>query len=172
MRGVRVYRERDGIVALHVKFIVEIFCFLSLATKLWQCNVFTPVCHSVCPHGGVCHPPWADTPWADTHSPVQCMLGYGQQVGGTHPTGIHSCYRPRRSCGQGNIFTPVCHSFCSQGGCVCLSACWDTPRADTPPEQTPLSRHPPGTRHPLRLSMPPLGLSTPPSGTKYTPLWD
>ena len=27
-------------------------------------------------------------------------------------------YRPKRSFGQGNIFTPVCHSFCSQGG-VC-----------------------------------------------------
>ena len=25
-------------------------------------------------------------------------------------------YRPKRSFGQGNIFTPVCHSFCSQGG--------------------------------------------------------
>ena len=24
--------------------------------------------------------------------------------------------RPKRSFGQGNIFTPVCHSFCSQGG--------------------------------------------------------
>ena len=49
--------------------------------------------------------PWADTPlgrhppvqiprqtpWADI-PPVQCMLGYGQQVGGMHPTGMHSCY--------------------------------------------------------------------------------
>ena len=26
-------------------------------------------------------------------------------------------YRPKRNFGQGNIFTPVCHSFCSQGGC-------------------------------------------------------
>ena len=25
-------------------------------------------------------------------------------------------YRPKRSFGQGNIFTPVCHSFCSRGG--------------------------------------------------------
>ena len=25
-------------------------------------------------------------------------------------------YRPKRSFGQGNIFTSVCHSFCSQGG--------------------------------------------------------
>ena len=31
------------------------------------------------------------TPWADI-PPVQCMLGYGQQVGGMHPTGMHSCY--------------------------------------------------------------------------------
>ena len=28
---------------------------------------------------------------------------------------------------QGNVFTPVCQSFCSQGEGVCLSACWDTP---------------------------------------------
>ena len=40
---------------------------------------------------------------------------------------------------KGNVFTPVCQSFCSQGG-VCPSACWDTPLpwADTPP-----GRHPP-----------------------------
>ena len=25
-------------------------------------------------------------------------------------------YRPQQSCGQGNVFTGVCHSFCSQGG--------------------------------------------------------
>ena len=51
-------------------------------------------------------PPWTDTPslpsacWdtppcpvhAGIHTlPAQCMLGYGQQVGGTHPTGMHSC---------------------------------------------------------------------------------
>ena len=43
--------------------------------------------------------PWADTPrqthpQADTPgqtSPAQCMLAYGQQAGGTHPTGMHSC---------------------------------------------------------------------------------
>ena len=26
------------------------------------------------------------------HPPAQCMLGYGQQAGGTHPTRIHSCF--------------------------------------------------------------------------------
>ena len=30
-------------------------------------------------------------PWADI-SPMQYMLGYSQQTGGTHPTGMHSCY--------------------------------------------------------------------------------
>ena len=70
---------------------------------------------SVCPQGGVADTPWADTsqadpppadtPWAD-HTPpplgqtphhwtdtppVQCILGYGQQSGGTHPIGMHSC---------------------------------------------------------------------------------
>ena len=25
------------------------------------------------------------------YTPRQCMLGYGQQAGGTHPTGMHSC---------------------------------------------------------------------------------
>ena len=31
------------------------------------------------------------------------------------------------------VFTPVCQSFCSQEGGVCLSACWDTPpRSSTP----------------------------------------
>ena len=28
----------------------------------------------------------------------------------------NNIYRPKRSFGQGNIFTGVCHSFCSQGG--------------------------------------------------------
>ena len=52
-------------------------------------------------------------------------------------------YRPQRSCGQGNIFTPVCHSVHRGGGGFCLSACWDT----TPLEQTPPgTRPPPGSR--------------------------
>ena len=27
-----------------------------------------------------------------THPPAQCLLGYGQQAGGTHPTGMHSYF--------------------------------------------------------------------------------
>ena len=59
-------------------------------------------------------------------------------------------YRPQRSCGQGNIFTPVCHSV-HRG--VCLSACWDT---NTPPEQTP-----PWEQNPPPEQTPP-GADTPP----------
>ena len=33
-------------------------------------------------------------------------------------------YRPQRSCGQGNIFAPVCHSVHGGGG-VYLSASWE-----------------------------------------------
>ena len=36
---------------------------------------------------GQVHPPGRYTPRP------QCMLGYGQQAGGTHPTGMHSCLR-------------------------------------------------------------------------------
>ena len=46
-------------------------------------------------------------------------------------------YRPKRSFGQGNIFTPVCHSFCSQGGYLTSR----TPPGPGPPapreQQTP-----------------------------------
>ena len=84
-------------------------------------------------------------------------------------------YRPQRSCGQGNIFTPVCHSFCSQGGSASVHAGippWEqTPLlgADTPLEQT----HPPGADTPRGADPPgadtpwadPLGADTPPEQT-------
>ena len=99
-------------------------------------------------------------------------------------------YRPQRSCGQGNIFTPVCHAFCSQGGeGVYLSACWNTnpPREQTPPlgadtrhppDQTPLEQTPPWEQTPWELTPPgadppdqtpqsrhPPGADTPPEQT-------
>ena len=63
-------------------------------------------------------------------------------------------YRPQRSWGQGNIFTPVRHSVHGGGG-VCLRQ--TPPGADThpPPGQTPLGQTPPGS-----------GLSTPPPGSR------
>ena len=77
-------------------------------------------------------------------------------------------YRPKRSFGQGNIFTPVCHSFCSQGGSTWPGTpppgpgTTHPPRPHTPPE--------PGTPppRPPRDQVPPLPQTTPP-GTRYTP---
>ena len=80
--------------------------------KLREGNVFTPVCHSVhkgrvsaSGSGGGClplgpggvHPPGQTPPrqtppWADTHlgrhPPVEMTI----EAGGTHPTGMHSCF--------------------------------------------------------------------------------
>ena len=74
------------------------------ATKLRQGNVFTPIlsfCSGRAP--GQTPPPSRHThplppgrhppPGADTIPPAQCMLGYGQQAGGTHLTGMQSCYK-------------------------------------------------------------------------------
>ena len=73
---------------------------------------------------------------------------------------------------QGNIFTGVCQSFCSQGG-VCLSACWDTHppgrytlRAGTPP--SPRQVHPPAGTSSGQVHTP--GRCTPPgAGTLPSP---
>ena len=69
-------------------------------------------------------------------------------------------YRPQGSCGQGNIFTPVCHSV-HRG--VCLSVCWDTtllPRrppcqGETPCQGDPLPRRPPAKETPQEANTPP-----------------
>ena len=71
--------------------------FLPPATKLGQGYVFTSVCDSVrggLPHCmlGYTHPRTRGRhPPGQVHPPPQCMLGYGQQAGGTHPAGMHSC---------------------------------------------------------------------------------
>ena len=66
-------------------------------------------------------------------------------------------YRRKRSLGQGNIFTPVCHSV-HRGGSASRHARLPTPpppgsrppRTRHPPQSRPSgTRHPPGTRHPL-----------------------
>ena len=70
---------------------------------------------------------------------------------------LHFITARKRSLGQGNIFTPVCHSV--HGGSASVHAWMPPPRtrhppiADTPWEQIPPSRHPP---------LPPLGADTPP----------
>ena len=115
-------------------------------------------------------------PWGHTQTPVKILPSRN----------FVASYQLQRSCGQGNIFTPVCHSV--QGGC--LSACWDaTPRLRTPqyympprlcirpgtmypPDYVPSWDYvPPGTMYPLDYVPPwttyPLGLCTP--RTTYPP---
>ena len=63
-------------------------------TKFGARRIFAPVCHSVHKGGGTWAgtPPWQVHPRAG-HPPGQVHpLGYGQQAGGTHPTGMHSCF--------------------------------------------------------------------------------
>ena len=61
-----------------------------------------------------------------------------------------SNYRPQRSCGQGNIFTPVCHSVHRGVSASVTTPPRETPREQTPPPgaDTPQERTPPRSRHP------------------------
>ena len=65
--------------------------------------IFSEACVNVSTEGGVCtiarwdtHPlpgPEADTPLPEQTPPGTVHAGrYGQQTGGTHPTGMHTCY--------------------------------------------------------------------------------
>ena len=74
-----------------------------------------------------------------------------------HPTGMHSCYQPQRSCGQGNVFTGVC---LSTGGRVSASvpAGMPYPLGWRPPQM----ENPPGMENPPRWRTPPLDGEYPP----------
>ena len=72
-------------------------------------------------------------------------------------------YRPQRSCGQGNIFTPVCHSV-HRGGSASKHAGIPTPPTSHPPDQAPLQ-----TRPPPGADTPPSRHPTPPHPRPYTP---
>ena len=76
--------------------------------------------------------------------------------------GPSCCYRPQRSCGQGNIFTPVCHSVHRGGSASMHAGIPPPPGSDTttpprirppwirhhqPPDQTPPQIRPPRIRH-------------------------
>ena len=55
-------------------FFPEQLLLLPPATKLGQGNIFRRVCQEFCSHPGAVH-----------------AGRYGQQAGGTHPTGMHTC---------------------------------------------------------------------------------
>ena len=76
--------------------VVKFGEFLPPANEVCEGYVFTPVCQSFCTWAGT--PPREGSPWAGT-PPGQVpppgavhAARYGQQAGGTHPTGMHSCF--------------------------------------------------------------------------------
>ena len=82
---------------LHYQYKNDTYYFLSrnyevqiIAARkrsLGQGNIFTPVCHSVHKGGST-----GQVPPRDQVHPRAVHAGrYGQQAGGTHPTGMHSC---------------------------------------------------------------------------------
>ena len=74
-------------------------------------------------------------------------------------------YRPQRSCGQGNIFTPICHSFCRSASVH--AGIPPSPRSRPPRSRPPQDQAPPGPDPPEQT--PPLGPDTTPR--EQTPPW-
>ena len=87
------------------KHVSTFSLYLPPANKVCKGYVFTTVCQSFCSWGEYLgrYPRAGTSPWAGTPPragtspragtpPTQCMLGYGQQAGGMHPTGMHSCF--------------------------------------------------------------------------------
>ena len=66
---------------------------------------------------------------------------------------VRDFYRLQRSCGQGNIFTPVCHSVHRGGLPQCMLGY-------PPPDQTPPEQTPPWDKTPIP-DQTPLGPDTP-----------
>ena len=80
-----------------------------------------------------------------------------------------SHYRPKRSFGQGNIFTLVCHSVHGGGLARRTPPAWSPPGPDTPPwDQTPPDQTPPPPRH---GEPPPRPDTTTPPGMENPPAW-
>ena len=75
-----------------------------------------------------------------------------------------NCYRLQRSCGQGNIFTPVCHSVHRGESASVHAEIPHPPGADTPQSRHPLEHtHPTGAD--TRLEQTPPGADTPRADT-------
>ena len=86
----------------------EVLSFIPSATKLGQGNIFRSVCQEFCSHPGAMH-----------------AGRYGQQAGGTHPTGMHTCKTRIHSSRMCTVYRigRLSGGVCSQGvsapgGCV------------------------------------------------------
>ena len=78
------YNLLFNIISLNRKYAASL---LPPANEVCEGYVFAPVCQSFCSRGEYLG---RYTP-GQVHHPRQCMLGYGKQADGTHPSGMHSC---------------------------------------------------------------------------------
>ena len=102
--------------------------------------------------------------WVFTHrDDKHIVFAFGQCEGTPNQRCVVTMYyyRPQRSSGQGNIFTPVCHSVHRGGLPQCMLGCHPlglgTPRTTYPIR----TMYPPGLRTPLDYVPPPPRLCTP-----------
>ena len=96
--------------------------------------------------GGCTPPPWTHTPLdrhplgkhtSDRHTPTPRqiptpLVQMTIETGGTHPTGMYSCYRPQQSWGK-VMFLQASVILLTGGGCVCS---WGEGGTSPPQEQT------------------------------------
>ena len=121
----------------------QLTLYLVVSQSRWHCTY--RVCRTE-GHGV----PWCPTsawwpplgiPPAPPPRPTTATTYNNTSVNNTH---THFFYLSQTKLRKGNVFTPVCQSFCSQVG-VCPSACWDT---HTHPSRHPPGQTPPGQTHP------------------------
>ena len=98
---------------------------------------------------------------AKTHEGRSLALNFVHLMRFIHCIVIPVHYRPQRSCGQGNNFTPVCHSVHRRRG---VSEA-DPPEADPLGSDTPREQTPPLGADTPQEQTPPLGADTPPEQT-------
>ena len=85
---------RVGVLFRFENRISRLFCRDSNLTIMVLGPCLRRLCfhRCLCPQGECLPPPGQIPPPPGRHPPAQCVLGYGQQVGGMHPTGMHSCF--------------------------------------------------------------------------------
>ena len=131
--------------------ILKVKSLLPLTTKFGQGNIFRSVCQEFCPRGrGACMA-------EGVHGRGACLAGsvHGRYYEIWSMSGRYASYwnaflllPAARSCGQGNIFEPVCHSVHRGGGGLpqCMLGRRHPPKEVPPWKEAP----PPGKEAPLR----------------------
>ena len=131
----------------YFQLCVSVILFTQGRFSMWPLSVMSFV--SRISHGDPIPSPCTDRPLHPFSPPSN--MDY-QQASSSHWTEMPSCYRPQTKLREGNVFTPVCKSFCSDEGNVsqhamgmevCTSTCNKgclPVGADTWPGQTPPRR--------------------------------